>query len=421
MKKIIFIFGVLWVLFNVGGCKTKDTVVTPYMIELTSAQKQEDLDYLFKTLSKSHKNLFFSTSKETFIEEKLKIESQIPTMTDPDFYHALQQFTALAKDGHTSAHLDNERVSQYSFQKALPFAVVKFDGVWRLLMADKDHEDFLGFEVLAVNDTPIEEVYHKSMSLISHETKAWVDSIFSNTINFIDTLSYLNIADNMDYVTLTLRDMEDREVSTDFYAMNEEEIFSAEILKFKTELPITSYENCYYRFLDLDEETFFLQYNRCGEDPDLPMKEFSAKVEEALKQKAYKTVIVDLRYNSGGDSSIMNPLTKILKIHTEEEDFSLFALIGTKTFSSGIINSLDLKNIGATLVGTPTGGAVNGYGELGFIHLPNMPVYVTYSTKYFELVPGYEGTSLIPDIFTEQSFEHYKNGIDNEVYQIMNP
>ena len=40
---------------------------------------------------------------------------------------------------------------------------------------------------------------------------------------------------------------------------------------------------------------------------------------------------------------------------------------------------------------------------------------VYYSTKYFELIKGYEKDSLYPDVEIVQSFDDYNKGIDVEI------
>ena len=71
-------------------------------------------------------------------------------------------------------------------------------------------------------------------------------------------------------------------------------------------------------------------------------------------------------------------------------------------------------------MGSQTGGNVNGYGELKSFDWPNSPITVYYSTKYFELIPGYERDSLYPDITVKQTFENYMNGIDAELNTVWN-
>lgn len=97
-----------------------------------------------------------------------------------------------------------------------------------------------------------------------------------------------------------------------------------------------------------------------------------------------------------------------------------YTLIGSSTFSSEIMNSLDtIEELNSTLLGSPSGGNVTGYGELKYFTLGNIPITISYSTKYFELIKCYEKDSLYPDISIPQSYENFENGIDAEIQWIM--
>jgi len=150
------------------------------------------------------------------------------------------------------------------------------------------------------------------------------------------------------------------------------------------------------------------------------MEEFVSNVREEINQNTYKKVIIDLRYNSGGNSRIFEPMISELSKLQKQNNFKVYTIIGKNTFSSAIINAIQIKDrLNSELVGTPTGGNVNGYGELKSFNLKNAPITVWYSTKYFELVKGYEKDSLYPDIYVELNFEDYTNGIDRAVEMIL--
>jgi Peptidase family S41 len=66
-----------------------------------------------------------------------------------------------------------------------------------------------------------------------------------------------------------------------------------------------------------------------------------------------------------------------------------YVLIGRRTFSSAMMNALQLREqTNATLVGEPTGGTPNSYGEVLSFRLPFSNLVIGYSTKYCELLPG---------------------------------
>ena len=91
----------------------------------------------------------------------------------------------------------------------------------------------------------------------------------------------------------------------------------------------------------------------------------------------------------------------------------LITLIAEQTFSSGIMNAVQLKyNYDSVLIGTPTGGNVNGYGEIDQFYLNYFPYIVIYCQEYFEMVTGYELDSLYPDINVEVNYKDLMQGID---------
>jgi hypothetical protein len=94
-------------------------------------------------------------------------------------------------------------------------------------------------------------------------------------------------------------------------------------------------------------------------------------------------VMIDLSLNEGGNSQIIEPLIRELGTFT---DIDFFVAISRRTYSSGVFAALDLKRqLGAVLVGEPTGGSPNGYGESRSLILPSSGTRVNYCVKYYHL------------------------------------
>jgi C-terminal processing protease CtpA/Prc len=127
-----------------------------------------------------------------------------------------------------------------------------------------------------------------------------------------------------------------------------------------------------------------------------------------------------LRNNSGGNSAILNPFLEKLKKNYLNKKGSLYVLIGKNTFSSALMNAVDLKrNYKSILVGQTTSGNVNHYGETRGFRLPNSKIIVGYSTKYWEIWKGYNG-ALRPDIEIKYSLKNFKNNIDEAIEYVTN-
>ena len=86
--------------------------------------------------------------------------------------------------------------------------------------------------------------------------------------------------------------------------------------------------------------------------------------------------------------------------------------VGRGTFSSGMMNAMDLKRGGATLVGEPTGQKPNAFGEVKTFTLPRSGWVVQYSTKEWRLAPEGDPESLMPDVRAETGSAEFFAGRD---------
>lgn len=72
-------------------------------------------------------------------------------------------------------------------------------------------------------------------------------------------------------------------------------------------------------------------------------------VSDEIKGNAYKKVITDLRYNSGWDSGIFEPMISELSKLQEDHYFKVYTIIGGNVDCYGELKSFTLKNIPVTV------------------------------------------------------------------------
>ena len=126
-----------------------------------------------------------------------------------------------------------------------------------------------------------------------------------------------------------------------------------------------------------------------------------------------------MRFNSGGSSlqgtRFANRLKKL------DKSFKSYVIIGNRTFSSAIINTIDFeKKLDAVLVGEPTMGKPNHYGEVRSFVLPNSKIGIRYSTKHFIFLKDKDPDSIYPDYRISTEFEDFINGKDTILNKIFN-
>lgn len=377
----------------------------------------QDLNALCDALKSSHKNPFTVISEEEFDRRAEALRGRLCGMSDAQFYYELRALVASVGDSHTTiAYTD----SNYRHLRALPFAVTRMQGRWYAAILPSEHAGLLGWEAVSIDGMPMEDVFERAKRIISFDNDVWAAQSFSNAVNFLDALQFLGVTpEDADGVTLALRSDGGEERAVRLGAMTEEEIMRASetggLAQLSPQsLPATAASG-YYRALDLDG-ALFIQYNTCQEAPDLSMADFAAAVAALLDGGSYGRVLLDLRYNTGGDSSVIAPLLDALEQAKARLGFDVAVLIGEATFSSGVLNAVEAKErLDATLVGQPTGGSVNAFGELGYADLPNSPIRLYVSTKYFEPVPGYGRGPLLPDVTVEPSIDDLLGGRDAAV------
>ena len=135
-------------------------------------------------------------------------------------------------------------------------------------------------------------------------------------------------------------------------------------------------------------------------------------VEEVERQKPQR-LFVDLRNNGGGGSRVLEPIVDWLASHPVLNHPSrCFVAIGRRTFSSAMLNTVHFRErTAATILGEPTGGKPNAYGEVKMVRLPRSGIGVWFSTNYFSSVEG-NPPSVDPDRLVETSAEDYFAGRD---------
>jgi len=418
IRTTITIISVIALLLIMSGCTGPAVTRTPINGAEETAKMIEDLNLLSDTLEKEHIDLYAKISKEAFDAEKTRIEAEIPHMTDADYYFAMNQMIAMVRDAHTTMNYSD---SIYSHLLTLPFAVEKYGEEWHLMMLDELNEQYLGAKLKAINDVPIQDIFEKSKSIISFENESWAISQFSNTISFKEALNYLGVVEGDEKIMLNIETNDGVDTSFEIVPLTITTLMNTEIEVLEGETVAKTWPEGFYRALSLNDDHLLIQYNVCGESPDLSMATFTDAIKKELSEKNYNTVVIDLRYNTGGNSEVFRPMLDMIKSLKEEKSLEIYTLIGKSTFSSAIINAVQTKEeLGSTLIGSATGGNVNGYGEVKSFELKNHPFVVTYSTKYFEIIKGYDKDSLYPDVEVEQTLEDYLDGKDTEIEWILN-
>lgn len=372
----------------------------------------KDLLFLAETLEKNHPRFV----RSDFDAAVAKIIPQISGMDAVGFNLAVRRILAEMGDAHT-----------YSFQpehkgdRMFPIWQLKhYDDGWFIDGIHGAYAAYLGHELVAINKIPIADVVKAAAPYISHETDEWLYHCFAQEIKNAGFLKALGIikADNTIPVTLIDKNWRKIEAKIQTYAIDDYKQYNSGAW---ITFPKTGrYSGDNYYFKPLNSDTLFIQYSFCNERKDCSVPEFLKQLKAELNKTKYKKVIFDLRFNTGGDVRLFQPVIDAVGEYKGKQSFDLYCLVGADTFSTGLIHAVQLKKMGAVIVGQATGGIVNFYADTQMTQLPNSGIRISYSTNYVETIPGYKGTNLLPDIKVKNMHSDIINGIDREVLAIVN-
>lgn len=154
-----------------------------------------------------------------------------------------------------------------------------------------------------------------------------------------------------------------------------------------------------------DNTVLYVQYNSCSELPNYPMAKFLEDLRSVIDEQLPQKLILDVRQNHGGNSSIILPFFEMVNAYPQlNTEDTFFTISGTNTFSSGVWALKDSKlQTKGFVIGSPSGGKPNNrYGDFTTFYLEHLDVVVSCSTKFFTFpqlndAPSFDVDILIPD------------------------
>lgn len=385
----------------------------------------QDLDFLWTELPKRHPNLFHTTPRETFENGLSALRESGANQGESKRALNLHILLATLKDEHTG--IDFGSVLQQSGQ--FPLGCYWFADGLHVLQIDREHEGLLGAKLATINDIPIDTVMERLAKLLANPNEGMRRHRLPNMLPSVALLEHFDIVDGAT-ARFTFVDAEGEEQRASLHALSNAELRArqplARLIPEQTGLCwVNQRQLFWWRYLE-EAETLYVQYNRCtGREVEerygsrtraqqMPSFEaFAGEVLEQLERSEVKRLVFDLRHNPGGSSPQGTALVKrIASIQRVNQPNRIYVVIGRRTFSSAILNALDFqRHTTAILVGEPTSGKPNHFGEVRSFQLPHSGLSVHHSTKYFRHAPG-DADSLIPDKVVETRFSDYRAGID---------
>src|SRR5438270_8856998 len=275
-----------------------------------------------------------------FHEDVADLKRDAPSLSDYEVILRLMRMVAKAGVSHNTVETEGK----------LDFHPYPLQFFWysdgpAVTHATEEYKLALGARIVRIGSMTPEELESVVSPYLSHENLPLLHALSPDFMMNREVADHFGLADANGVVEFTFERPGGKQfrlrVAPTSADSQEHMISAAEALQ----LPVPLYRKqpgawYWYEYL-ADSRSLYIQYNRCRNHPKKSFKTFTRElfkfVDDLHTADGIERVIVDLRFNSGGDSSIVEPLLDGLKSRPRfSAKGHLYVLISGVTFSSGM-------------------------------------------------------------------------------------
>ncbi len=378
---------------------------------------QADLDYFAREFPARQIDFATLTPRPRFDQEVAELRRQVPQLSDQEIGFSLMRIVASLGVAHTSIAFGS--ISAIGATHSYPVEVQWFSDGLAVVAVAPQYQPALGCRVMRLGAKTPEQVEAALAPYIPHENDAYLHFQSPRYMTLVELMQHEQIVDRSGRLPLTCAKADGTEFTLEIAPepsakARREMVRAGAVLHIPGEL-CQKHPDAFYWYEYLpDTHSLYIQYNKCRNDPGNPFTNFVSNLLAFADGHPVQRVIVDLRFNGGGSSSVLRPLIEGLQARPALlAKGHLYTLIGSETFSSGLMAAVDFHDrLHAILVGGPTGNKPNHCGEQQSFELPNSKLLVHYSTKHFILVPNADPSTLAPDVAVPVSLNDFLIGRD---------
>jgi hypothetical protein len=378
---------------------------------LSPEQWRQDVDYFAHEIATKHRNPYHFISKAKFDQAVSDLRERIPSMKNYQVVVGLQHLAALIGDGHT--FLDTR-----GLYERFPLEVFWFGNDLRVTRAPPEYRQVLGKKIVAIGSFSISDVQSKLQQLIPQDENQWhVLNESAAQIMSVEPLAALGILPVPGAADFTFEDVSGRRFKLRIRPVPAGTNDSEEIAKNPVPLPFQHPDDPLWFTYLADSKTVYVDF-RSYQD----LKRQSARLWTYMAKRPVKRLIIDMRWNGGGDYTKGREylLYKIIYMPALNRAGHLYVISGRRTFSAAMVNVTDFRReTEAILVGEPTGARPNGYQENYWFTLPYSKLRVSCAMLKYAFQPGSETNAVFPDRRIDPNWQMFNVGKDAVLQWIM--
>lgn len=400
---------------------------------LSVAQWQQDVKALAEQMPKMHRSPYNKVSQQEFDSAVAVLHAQVPKLQDHEIMVSLTRLVAVIGDGHTRLTLPQDMAVAYSrahsstpppadsslFLNHLPVKLALFDDGLFIRETTPELMHLVGAEVLQIGNITVKEVLEKVRPVVHYDNEMGFKQLAPTFLVVPEFLAALGIADDSEEVVFKVktRDGATTDIVLSSIPQFKQVYFvgASEALGIAAPLSQWNRKEKFWLHMLEKEKTLYVQLNESNDKEEESLAAFVAQIERIVTGFPVEKLVLDLRYNPGGNNHLNRSLVLALARSEQVNRFGkLYTLIGRETFSAAQMLANDLEYYTNTLfVGEPSGSSPSAYGDSRKMQLPNSKLTIRVSTIYWRDWDGDEKRPwTAPDIPVGYTSRDYLAGRD---------
>ena len=390
------------------------------------------------------KDRSYSAADRAEAERRLSaLSGRAESVSDIEIAAELARIAALSGNAHTRAYLLRNR----GYWRRYPIRIWRFADGYYVVAAQDQGERLLGRRILRVGGVPVERAAatmrplfagnHQWFRYMSAYTLTSPDALIAQGVIKGDGATEFEAAGGVK-VRLEPMAFEPRNAPEEAWWFLSPAHPGAKgwthVLK-DAALPAYLADAAdHYRFDRCEGGVAYFPYTRSlAQEGKEALPDFARRVAAELERDAPRKLIVDLRFNTGGDLTQGHPVFKALTASAvAKQKGRVFVIQGPSTFSAGITHAAWMKKeTPAVFVGTSPGDELDTWAEGGNIDLPNSKLRMHFADKAHrysrmpldvpkeQLWLDWDVDPLTPDLPADLSFADYRAGHDPAMRRIL--
>ncbi len=387
-------------------------VAAPKPAESRDERWQQDLDYLAQELPRLHVDAFHSASRVDFEREIAALKSKIPQLSDEVLTLEVMRVTAMVGDAHTRAVPGEETKLRF-----YPLQLRWIGDGFYVTRAMTATRTALYGRLVEIDGQGVTEVAARLAPWVSHDNEPGLRQRSALFLLSPELLHYLGVVGDMEAATFTFESVDGKRFALTVQPVSEAEYGDYFGNPNSDELGKGLYyrrqADEYYWFEYWEESrTVYVRYGACAQMEKLSFQAFNEQLFAFIDGHAVQRLVLDMRDNGGGDSTVLWPFEQRLKGHALNRRGALYVLVDEGVFSAAMLNVLELRTqTQAQFIGAMPASRPNHYGEVKSFRLANSGMRIDYATKYFQYTAE-DGPAFVPDVVIEPTLGDLLAGKD---------